>query len=170
MRPASDADDILTSVARYYTDRLDAHGPTPLGVDWSSDSSQQIRFTQLLKVLEGERPTIIDYGCGYGAMAQRLIAEELDFRYVGFDVSESMIGAARALVKDSRCRFTTREHDIGRGDFTLASGIFNVRLYIPEGAWHNYVVSTLDKIANCSIRGFAFKHADALRGPAADAR
>jgi SAM-dependent methyltransferase len=151
----ADADDVLTSVARYYSERLDAHGATPRGVDWSSESSQQLRFTQLLRVIEGEKPTIIDYGCGYGALAQRLITEDCDFRYVGFDVSESMIEAARSLNDDSRCRFTTSERDIGRGDFTLASGIFNVRLDTTEADWRDYVASTLDKIAGCSTRGFA---------------
>jgi SAM-dependent methyltransferase len=142
-------------VARYYSGQLDAHGATPQGADWSSESSQQLRFTQLLRVIAGETPTIIDYGCGYGALAQRLIAEGRDFRYVGFDVSDSMIEAARSLVEDSRCRFTSSEPEIGRGDFTLASGIFNVRLHISEPDWHDYVESTYDKIARCSNRGFA---------------
>jgi SAM-dependent methyltransferase len=151
----TDAADVLDSVARYYSDRLDAHGATPQGVDWSSESSQQLRFTQLLQVIDGENPTIIDYGCGYGALAQRLIAEERDFRYVGFDISSSMIGTAQSLIKDARCRFTTREDDIGRADFTLASGIFNVRLQTGEPDWRGYVTSTIDKIARCSTRGFA---------------
>jgi SAM-dependent methyltransferase len=148
-------DDVLTSVARYYSERLDAHGATPHGVDWSSESSQQLRFTQLLSIIDGDTPTIIDYGCGYGALAQRLIAEGGDFRYVGYDVSDSMIGAAQTLIQDTRCRFTTHEDDLGQADFTLASGIFNVRLQTGESEWHDYVVSTCDKIAGCSTRGFA---------------
>ena len=151
----TDADDVLDSVARYYSDRLEAHGATPLGVDWSSEDSQQLRFTQLLRVIEGETPTIIDYGCGYGALAQRLIAEGRDFRYVGFDVSASMVGAAQSLIEDPRCRFTTDEDDLGRADFTLASGIFNVRLQTGESDWHDYVTATCDRIAGCSTRGFA---------------
>jgi SAM-dependent methyltransferase len=149
------ADELITSVARYYSDRLDAHGTTPQGVDWSSESSQQLRFTQLLRLIDGDSPSIIDYGCGYGALAQRLVAEGREFRYVGFDVSDAMVEAARALVQDSRCRFTASEKDIGRGDFTVASGIFNVRLHTPESDWHDYVLSTCDKIAALSERGFA---------------
>lgn len=153
--PITDAADVLTSVARYYSERLDTHGATPHGVDWSSESSQQLRFTQLLGVIDWDKPTILDYGCGYGALAQRLIAEGRDFRYVGFDVSERMIAAAQSLIQDVRCRFTTHEDDLGCADFTLASGIFNVRLQTGESEWHDYVASTLDKIADCSARGFA---------------
>jgi SAM-dependent methyltransferase len=153
--PVTGLDDVLAPVARYYTDRIDAHGATPHGVDWSSEGSQQLRFAQLLRVVDAEAPTIIDYGCGYGALAQRLIAEKRDFRYVGFDVSPSMIEAAQSLVVDSRCRFTTREDDIGQADFTVASGIFNVRLETEEAIWHDYVVATIDRIAKCSTSGFA---------------
>lgn len=66
-----------------------------------------------------------------------------------------MVSAARALVKDTRCRFTTREDEIGRAEFTLASGIFNVKLQTEESHWQHYVSSTIDKLAGCSTRGFA---------------
>lgn len=126
-------------------------------MDWSTESSQQLRFTQLLRLVEGERrPSIVDYGCGYGALAQRLITDERDFTYLGFDISESMIDAARELIDDPRCRFTAHEKDIDRADFTLASGIFNVRLQATEPEWHDYVLSTVARIARHSARGFAF--------------
>jgi SAM-dependent methyltransferase len=126
-------------------------------VDWSTEGSQQLRFTQLLRLVDGEsRPTIVDYGCGYGALAQRLIADDRDFTYVGFDISESMIEVARSLINDHRCRFTTREEDVEPADFTLASGIFNVRLHATEPEWHDYVLSTVERIAGHSMRGFAF--------------
>ncbi len=144
------------SVGRYYSQQLHAHGPTPRGVDWNSEFSQEVRFTQLLQVIEGDCPTIIDYGCGYGALADRLITEQPNFRYVGFDLSGAMIETARSRISDRRCRFTTREDEIGRGDFTLASGIFNVRLQTPESEWHDYVAATIAKIAGHSAHGFAF--------------
>jgi SAM-dependent methyltransferase len=134
---------------------VDTYGATARGADWSSESSQQLRFTELLRIVAGETPTIIDFGCGYGALAQRLITEGGDFAYVGFDVSEAMIAAAGATVQDPRCRFTTSEADLELADFTLASGVFNVRLGTSEPDWHQYVVATLEKIAACSARGFA---------------
>jgi SAM-dependent methyltransferase len=156
-RTTPPVEEIVVSVARYYSDKLDAYGPTPRGVDWNGEQSQQLRFTQLLRVLDGAcQPAILDYGCGYGALAQRLVADGRDFRYVGFDVSESMIAAARSLVRDSRCRFTSNENEVEDVDFTLASGVFNVRLHATEREWHDHVVVTLEKIAACSRQGFAF--------------
>jgi SAM-dependent methyltransferase len=149
--------DLVAPVERYYTECLQTHGPTPQGVDWSSEEAQQARFTQLLAIIQGSctRPTIVDYGCGYGALAARLLARHDDFRYIGFDVSESMIQTARGLTSDPRCSFTSDDNDIGRVDFAVASGIFNVRLDASDSVWRDYIVATCDKIAGHSMHGFA---------------
>lgn len=41
-------------------------------------------------------------------------------------------------------------------DFTVASGIFNVRLDVPDDEWRAYVETTLEKLAGLSRAGFAF--------------
>lgn len=147
----------MVPVARYYAETLAAHGSTPRGVDWSSDASQQLRFTQLLQILEGEREcTVLDYGCGYGALARRLIAGPTAFTYVGFDVCAPMIAAARAQAQDPRCAFTACADELRPADYAVASGIFNVRLEASNAQWHAHVVTTLNRLAALSRRGFAF--------------
>ena len=148
---------ILRSVSGYYAGRLEQHGATPAGVDWSSEESQRLRFVELLRLIDwSDTPSLIDYGCGYGALAQQLTGGESNFSYTGFDLAESMIDAARSLVVDPRCRFTADERDLAGADYTLASGIFNVRLDTDERSWHDYVVDVLDSLASLSGRGFAF--------------
>jgi SAM-dependent methyltransferase len=149
---------VVAPVARYYADRLAAHGSTPHGVDWSSELSQQLRFTQLLRIVDGEREyTVLDYGCGYGALARRLIARETRaFHYVGFDVCTPMIARARTEVRDPRCFFTSSESDLCPVDFVVASGIFNVKLRASESRWREHVVRTVAKLAERSCGGFAF--------------
>jgi SAM-dependent methyltransferase len=134
-------------------------------VDWRSLESQQVRFEELLKLVDwGSAPSLIDYGCGYGALARQLIDEGREFTYTGFDLAESMIGAARKLIDDPRCRFTTSQAELAPADYTLASGIFNVKLATDDATWHEYVVEVLDSLAAHSERGFAFnmltRHAD----------
>jgi SAM-dependent methyltransferase len=142
---------------RYYSERLSTHGASPRGADWSSEASQQLRFTQLLRVADADADIdLLDWGCGYGALAQRLIADGGAFRYVGFDICAPMVEAARGLIDDPRCRFTDREDDLGTAGVTVASGIFNVRLETSEPDWHAYVQDTLDRIAAVSRDGFAF--------------
>jgi predicted TPR repeat methyltransferase len=99
---------------------------------------------------------VIDYGCGYGALGQRLIADGHQFRYTGFDLSEPMLESARGLIDDPRCRFTAREDDLDTADVTLASGIFNVKLDAGHDEWEAYIDGVLDSMASLSTLGFAF--------------
>ena len=148
---------ILAAVSRYYSDRLEEHGPTPAGVDWSSEQSQRLRFEQLLKLVDGSTPaSILDYGCGYGALALFLMEGGLAFDYVGFDAAEEMVLAARSMIDDPRCMFTAKDSEVQVADYTLASGIFNVKVDATEGAWRAYVTDTLDAMAGHSATGFAF--------------
>jgi len=163
--------EILGSVSNYYAARLEQHGATPAGVDWSSEESQRLRFAELLKLIDwGGAPSLIDYGCGYGALAQQLVRDASSFSYTGFDLAEPMIDAARSLVDDPRCRFTANQRELPRVDYALSSGIFNVRLETDETRWHDYIVEVLDAFAALSERGFAFnmltRYADAplMRG------
>ncbi len=156
-------------MAQYYSEKLSAHGVTPQGVDWNSDDSQQLRFSQLLLVMQDEprEPLVLDYGCGYGALARRLIAAGAPFRYVGFDVCTPMVVQARADVRDPRCSFTDRESELPVADYTVASGIFNVRLQASSEQWRAHVIKTIDALAQHSSRGFAFnmltRYADAQK-------
>jgi SAM-dependent methyltransferase len=156
--------EIVDSVAQYYADRLEVHGPTPNGVDWSSEDSQRARFAQLLELLDrsvspectAEPVSIIDYGCGYGALAHYLEQSRIKFTYTGFDVAPEMIAQAKALGHGENCEFTNDASKLEVADFTIASGIFNVKLSTPVGEWRDYIEATLDAIAELGARGFAF--------------
>jgi SAM-dependent methyltransferase len=116
-----------------------------------------VRFAQLLKLIDwSAAPSLLDYGCGYGALAEQLCGEREDFSYTGFDLAEDMVEAARARIDDRRCAFTSSLDAVATADFAVASGIFNVRLDTADEVWHDYVVQTLDTIASHSERGFAF--------------
>jgi len=151
-------DKVLESVERYYSRKVEAHGPTPRGVDWNSPESQRLRFEQLVKICDPGQPfTINDYGCGYGAFATYLREQGYEFEYAGYDISSKMIAEAEELHAGAEgLRFFADESALGEADYTVASGIFNVRLETGEGAWREYVLHTLDKIARLSRRGFAF--------------
>src|SRR5438876_11504259 len=57
----------LQEVASYYDGRVREFGPTPWGVDWTCELTQQLRFVQLLKVAgRRKRFSLNDLGCGYG--------------------------------------------------------------------------------------------------------
>jgi len=123
-------DAILSQTKQYYDKKLGAYGPTPKGVDWNSAASQELRFEQLLKVCDTSNPsTLNDYGCGYGALVAYMTERDYRFEYNGFDLSAQMIDAARKEYDDfGHCRFFSDEGSLGVADYTIASGIFNVKL------------------------------------------
>ena len=144
-------------VCRYYESKLAAHGATPAGVDWSSEQSQLVRFEQFMGLVRDRDASVVDYGCGYGALLDFLRSRGHAGLYTGFDAAPPMIEAATTLHAADRCaRFVSRRADLPAGDFTVASGIFNVRLSAPLAEWHEYMKATIRDIASLSRRGFAF--------------
>lgn len=144
----------FASLERYFEGTLDAHGATAQGVDWNSPESQELRFEQLLRLVPGAAPfSMVDYGCGYGALAGWLRSRGYEADYRGFDVSERMIQEARALHPS---RFVTREEQLDEADYAVASGVFNLRLDVADGPWRDYVLDTLRSLDRLGRRGFAF--------------
>jgi hypothetical protein len=120
--------------------------------------SQRMRFDQLLKICECRTPfTVNDYGCGYGALADYLHENCYPVSYCGFDVSSRMIATARALHSAlSQVAFVNDESGLTPADYTVASGIFNVKLETSATEWEAYMLQTLQTIYCLSRKGFAF--------------
>jgi SAM-dependent methyltransferase len=152
MKPA-----LLDQVARYYESKLATHGATPAGVDWSSEQSQIVRFEQFAGLVGDRDASVTDYGCGYGAYLDFLRGRGHAGAYTGFDAAPAMIAAATARhAGDARATFVNRREALGMSDFTIASGILNVRLSTPADEWAEYVKATIGDLASLSRRGFGF--------------
>ena len=149
---------MLQNVERYYSEKIATHGRTPQGADWKSGESQAMRFEQLLRLIRPDGLfTINDYGCGYGALVDYLKNRNHHFRYRGFDVSEKMITEARqSHEQGSHCEFFSEKSLLSPADYTVASGIFNVKLDAPESEWLEYMLSTLKEFSDLSRKAFAF--------------
>lgn len=158
---------LLSEIEQYYTQKNNLYGNTPQGVDWNSQESQTLRFAQLLKVCDHHQSfSINDYGCGYGALLDYLNQHDCQCNYYGFDISEAMIKQARELHKNNqKSVFLREEHHLNQADYTVASGIFNVKLETADEEWISYIIMTINKMANLSKKGFAFniltKYSDA---------
>jgi hypothetical protein len=97
-----------------------------------------------------------------------LRANGLAARYTGVDLSSAMIDTARRIhADDAQATFVTSPRDLPVADFTVASGLFHVRLDTADDVWWRYVTDTLDRFHERSRRGFAFNlltaHADPER-------
>ena len=146
----------LDHVKSYFDKRIREHGASPRGSDWNSETSQNVRFDQLLRVVEAQPFSILDYGCGYGALADYLVTRGFDADYYGYDILESAIETARKAHQDaSRRTFFTDKSKLPTCDYTVASGIFNFRGEQPFEEWTEYVLGVLDEINRLSRRGFS---------------
>jgi len=151
--------DLLAEIADYYSRKLAEHGDTPHGVDWNSEDSQILRFDQLCKIFDPEKPnfSVNDLGCGYGALLDYLREKHQVSSYLGADISPEMIRRAEQRHATSeRTRFVTSAVPDQVADYGLASGICNVRLGRSDTEWFAYVKTILDVLDQTSSLGFAF--------------
>jgi cytochrome P450 len=146
-------------VEAYYADKLARHGARPRGVDWEDAATQQLRFAQLLKICPFDRPfSLIDLGCGYGAMLAFLADRhpEAHVDYLGIDLSPDMVKRAERRHKGRRgARFLAGSSSAEQADYVVASGIMNVMVGHSRPLWERFVRTMLMDMDRMARRGFA---------------
>ncbi len=153
MKNIPDSEKIRT----YFDQRIQSHGTSAQGSDWNSIESQYLRFDQLVKVIEADKPfSILDYGSGSGALLDYFNDRNFQADYYGYDILESAIELAREkYTKTERCHFTTKENSLPVCDYVIASGIFNYRGDQSYEIWTEYVVGTLQRMNELGRNGIA---------------
>lgn len=154
---------ILTDIESYYNNRLREHGACARGVDWNGEPSQQLRFEQLLKILDDGQShadksiSLNDFGCGYGALLEHACANGLTLDYHGFDLSGDMIAAAlQKKPIGMNATFVVSDRCSRVADYSVASGLFNVRQETATASWEAFIKDVLHDLDACSQRGFSF--------------
>jgi SAM-dependent methyltransferase len=162
--------EVRARVEDYYAAKLARHGATALGVDWSCTATQWLRFVQLLRICPLERPfSLIDLGCGYGALAAFLVERhpEAHIHYLGIDLSHAMIRRARRRHRGKpSIRFAVGWSSPHSADYAVASGIMNVMLGYHLSLWESFVRAMLLDLHRMGRRGFAVNF---LTAPSLDA-
>ena len=162
-------DETQKKLNEYFTEKLETFGATAKGVDYNGEEARQIRFAELVKIINPAQPfSIIDYGCGYGAMFEYLHARGWDFQYYGVDLIEKMVIAGREKYRDfSNAHFTSDERELPAADYLVAAGIFNIKLESQYDVWQEFVCETLPRMNALCSKGFSFnmltKYSDAER-------
>ena len=148
----------IQKIGDYFKNKFEKFGPTPQGEDWNSAESQEVRFNQLIKVIDsGHRYSLIDYGCGYGALYDYLREMGHRFTYQGYDIVKEVIESAQELhSKNSDCDFTYDEKDLKPADYVVESGIFNIKMEAKDNEWTAHVIKTMERMNSLSLRGMAF--------------
>lgn len=159
----------LEKVKEYFAQKLETFGPTHRGVDYNSTESQEIRFAQLVKVIDAsQKYSLLDFGSGYGGMYDYLLRLGHKVHYVGYDIAEPMVLKGRELhPNDPNCWFTTEINDVSLLDYAVVSGTFNMKLDADFDSWTQIVLSALRQMDARTLKGFSFnmltKYSDADR-------
>jgi SAM-dependent methyltransferase len=165
---ASEVAAVHSRIERYYSAKIERWGPTPMGVDWSCEPTQQLRFVQLLRLCEFASDfSLDDWGCGYGALLGFIAKRhpEATVDYLGIDLSPAMIDHAKKLSRHRlSAQFAVGERSPRVADYAVASGIFNVRIDEPLALWEDFTRMTLRDMARSTRVGFAVNFLAPLEG------
>src|SRR5574340_538287 len=142
----------------YFEQKIKEHGPVPEGVDFNGKAAQSVRFEQLTRIIDPSRHfSLIDYGCGYGAMLEHLRERGWDFTYWGYDELDAMISAARLKYGESPgAHFTTDLSAVPQCDYLVAGSIFNIKFDVPNDAWRDHTLTILRRMNGLCTRGLSF--------------
>jgi len=151
--------ELRAKISEYFREKIAKYGANPKGVDWKDKHSQNLRFEQLLKIIDVEKPvTLNDLGCGYGASFLYLSQETSVkiLKYYGYDICPEMLVNARNLVSDERASFVESNEILFNADYSICSGIFNAKLDTELPEWEEFILGTLSNMNEKSSKGFAF--------------
>jgi SAM-dependent methyltransferase len=148
-------------IESYYHDKLSEFGTGAQGVGWKNETVQYKRFEQLCQVIADDTKfSINDLGCGTGELLLYLRKQAYsDFTYYGYDVLENMIGLASERFRDTAgatFKHLAPGENPATCDYTVASGIFNLKYDETENSWIKYITTTLATMNQVSTRGFSF--------------
>jgi SAM-dependent methyltransferase len=151
---------IENNLKAYYAEKVDAPDPSKQ-MGWKSKWAQEIRFAQLLKVVEGEDAfSINDLGCGNGNLLHFLAAHwpNESFSYRGYDILPEMIAEAHKLNPNNKNDFAliASAKDVEVKDYTVASGIFNLKYNANDTEWLDFIHETIHAMWQKSNKGIAF--------------
>jgi len=130
------------SLAEYFNQRVTKFGPSTDALQWNSTYSQDTRYHVLMNDLPAQVKFICDLGCGCGDLYHYIKKYNLDYDYVGLDISANMIVAAQQAYPagDFRCLSFDQCVSVDKFDVVIASGVFNLKCDNHE----QYVLDTIE--------------------------
>lgn len=144
----------------HYRQTFLEHGTSTLGVDWGMDGSKARARQEIMLDVCRQTPTgqsILDVGCGYGALADVINEKQLSLVYTGVDVVEEMVDAARIRRPESTflcVDFLNGERGIY--DYVVCNGILTQKCTTTHMQMNTYAQSIIKRMYESCRIGVAF--------------
>ena len=117
-------------IITYYGNCLDKYDDEVKMVGWRSKKRQDLRFKILSQIDDLHHNSVLDMGCGLGALGEFFQKQEIQVDYTGYEICGRMVNMAKNLRPYLRIKeVDILEDDVQeRFDWILSSGVFNLRL------------------------------------------
>lgn len=124
--------DSFEEIRTFYNSNFQEFGSDIRSVGWSTVESQRLRYQILLNGEDLHGKSILDVGCGIGALIPT-IKEQVgdDFRYIGVDVASNFISYCRERFSQKNVEFIEGnflEIQLPEVDYVIASGVFTLKV------------------------------------------
>jgi len=150
----------------HYERCFEKFGATPKGVDWPNEHDLNVRFQVMLDIChhalkKTEPVSILDLGCGYGALYDFILKNDLanKIQYHGVDLSEKMIISAKN--RHPSIQFEVRDILIDRldpaqFDFVLMNGLLTERTTLSQHDMEEFSHTIIKEAYELSKNGIAY--------------
>ncbi len=150
---------VIEQIGQLYTDNLKQHGIDSKSVGWPNADDHLLRFDKLLSNVNlSDIESFNDLGSGYGAILDYLSSREKILKtYFAYDISQEMLDAMPTdKYPKTEIQKFLEPYLRTVADFSVASGIFNVRFSESDELWHQHILKTLHNLNDHSKKGFSF--------------
>ena len=131
---------------------------------WGSAEGQRTRFGALARAADYRGGSVVDFGCGTGALLPYLATLGHPFTYLGLDLDERLLKIARTTHSGGEFRSVELDAvDFPPADYVFASGIFQ---FADPAEPHYYRTLVASLFSRCRI-AVAVNFLSAMRDPAA---
>lgn len=149
------------TVIHYIRHRISEYSCGTAGaLGYRDEQSQLLRFAALTEAGDLNGCSLLDIGCGYGALKEYLDERFHGYSYIGIDQMPEFIMQARSLYGHRpSCYFCLSDftlEELPRADYVFASGILCYRCDDK-----NYYFSMIEKMFGAAQKALAFNMLDA---------
>ncbi len=133
-----------------------------MAVNWKSERDAAIRYDVMLGMIRDPSATsvVLDLGCGLGGLRDHMEQRGLaHLGYIGVDVSEAFVDAARTRRPDLRFEaldLLNSPTDGLEADYVVMNGVFTRRENLSEAEMTDYMVALLTRAFALARVGLAF--------------
>jgi SAM-dependent methyltransferase len=127
-------------IAQVYKDCFDRHGPTHKGVDWPNERDISTRYDKILNLIP-VGSSVLDFGCGYGGLLNRIQNRQINLEYTGLDINDNYINYCRSVYHNHRFHLCDVLSDecVLKADFLVLNGVLTAKYDLGQSEMHYLV-------------------------------